>query len=541
MRIRLSRRALPALFALAVLPGLATTGAQAQAGPNAAAPAYQQPPAPIPAILDAAPSPAPSISSDRKTLALFDRSNLPSIAELSEPMLRLAGYRINPRNNGPANSRASWLTGLSLQPVEGGALRRVALPDGARFLSPSWSPDGRQIALTLDRPTGLELWVVDVSAGSARKLTEARVNAAIGSGFAWLPDSSGLVVRLTPADRGAAPNVAAAPTGPIVEQTIGRAAPVRTYQDLLGDAGDEALFDHYFTAQLTHAPLTGAARSIGAPGVILGASTSPDGKYLLQTRVKRPYSYNVPAGLFPAEIVVTDLQGRTVHPVADLPLRDDIPSAFDAVAPGPRAVQWRDDADATLVWVEAQDGGDVRREAAVRDRVFALSAPFTGSPATLIDLSERLDDIAWGDADTAILTSRWFNTRHETRYLIDPSKPGAGRVLLERNYQDRYNDPGSPLMRTNSRGRAVLQFIDDGRRILTQGAGATREGSYPFLGALDLASGETSVCGPRRPVSTRPSSARWTKTGVASSPVARPSSCRPTSRFATGPRAPSPL
>lgn len=491
MRIRLSRRALPALLSLAVLPGLAATGVQAQTVQNAAAPAYQQPPAPIPAILDAAPSPAPSISPDRKTLALFDRTNLPSIAELSEPMLRLAGYRINPRNNGPANSRAAWLTGLSLQPVEGGAQRRVALPEGARFLSPSWSPDGRQIALTLDRPTGLELWVVDVAAGSARKLTEARVNATIGAGFSWVPDSSGLIVRLTPADRGAAPNLETAPTGPIVEQTIGRAAPVRTYQDLLGDAGDEALFDHYFTAQLTHVPLNGPARDIGAPGVILGASTSPDGKYLLQTRVKRPYSYNVPAGLFPTEIFVADLTGRTVKQVADLPLRDDIPSAFDAVATGPRSVQWRDDVDATLVWVEAQDGGDIRREAEVRDRVFALSAPFTGAPATLIDLKERFGGVDWGDADTAILTSRWFNTRHETRYLIDPSKPGTGRVLLERNYQDRYNDPGSPLMETNARGRSVMQFVDGGRRVLTQGAGATRQGSYPFLAAMDLASGES--------------------------------------------------
>ena len=32
--------------------------------------------------------------------------------------------------------------------------------------------------------------------------------------------------------------------------------------------------------------------------------------------------------------------------------------AFDAVARGPRSVQWRADAPATLVWVEAQDGGD---------------------------------------------------------------------------------------------------------------------------------------------------------------------------------------
>ena len=85
---------------------------------------------------------------------------------------------------------------------------------------------------------------------------------------------------------------------------------------------------------------------------------------------KRPYSYQVPAGLFPTEIVVTDLNGRVVREVADLPLRDDVPTAFDAVAPGPRSVQWRADAPATLVWVEALDGGDIRREAGWWSRRF---------------------------------------------------------------------------------------------------------------------------------------------------------------------------
>ena len=130
MRHRLLGRALPAFVLIAAL-----------AGPALAQEAltYQQPPAPIADILDAKPTPTASLSPDRATLALYDRANLPPIAELAEPMLRLAGYRINPRNNGPANSRVSWLTGLSFQPVAGGAARPVALPEGARFTSPSWS------------------------------------------------------------------------------------------------------------------------------------------------------------------------------------------------------------------------------------------------------------------------------------------------------------------------------------------------------------------------------------------------------------------
>ncbi|HBV13126.1 MAG TPA: S9 family peptidase, partial [Brevundimonas sp.] len=424
------------------------------------------------------------------TLLLTDRSNLPSIAELSEPMLRLAGYRINPRNNGPANSRVSWLTGLSFQSIDGGAARPVTgLPANARLTNTSWAPDGRTVAFLVNVPSGLELWVADVAQAKARKLNGPMVNAASGSGFSWLPDSSGLLVLAVPAGRGVVPNVNHPPEGPIITETGGRAAPVRTYQDLLSNAGDEALFDYYFTSQPTVVSLNGRARTVGQPGVVLGLSTSPDGRYILQTRVKKPYSYVVPASLFPSDIVVTDLNGREAHRVADLPLRDNVPTPFDAVAPGPRSVQWRADADATLVWTEAQDGGDPRNAAEVRDRVFMLRAPFNDRPQVLIDLKERYAGTTWGRDDVAIVNSRWFNTRHETRTLVDPSNPGAGRVLVDRNYQDRYNDPGSVVTEPNARGRSVMRFNADGSKVFVEGGGATREGQYPFLDLMDLKTG----------------------------------------------------
>lgn len=489
MRHRLLRAALPALVLAAAVPALAMP---VVAVAQDAAPTYQQPPAPIAQILDAKPNPGVTISPDRKTLLLTDRANLPAIAELAEPMLRLAGYRINPKNNGPANSRVSWLTGVSFQAVDGGAARPVTgLPANARLTNVSWAPNGQTVAFLVNAPNGLELWTADVAQARARKLNGPMVNAAAGSGFSWLSDSSGLLVLAVPAGRGVVPNVDHPPEGPIITETGGRAAPVRTYQDLLSNVGDEALFDYYFTSQPTVVSLNGRARSVGQPGVILGVSTSPDGRYILQTRVKKPYSYVVPASLFPSDVIVTDMNGREVHRVADLPLRDNVPTPFDAVAPGPRAVQWRADADATLVWAEAQDGGDPRNAAEVRDRVFMLRAPFNDRVQTLADLKERYAGTTWGRDDAAIVNSRWFNTRHETRTLVDPSNPGAGRVLVDRNYQDRYNDPGSVVTEPNARGRSVMRFSADGSRVFVEGNGATREGAYPFLDLLDLENGET--------------------------------------------------
>ncbi|WP_374274318.1 TolB family protein, partial [Brevundimonas sp.] len=219
-----------ATTALILAAGLAMTGpALAQDAAAQAAPAYQDAPAPIDAILDTDPTPTPSLSPDRERLALFDRSNLPPISELAEPMLKLAGYRINPRNNGPANSRVSWLTGLSFQPIAGGEPRRVALPGGARLTAPSWSPTGDHVAFLMGQADGLELWVADAASGEARRLTDARVNAASGSGFSWLPDGSGLVARMTPEGRGAGAPRHRPPPRPHGEGAAGPPAPPRAH------------------------------------------------------------------------------------------------------------------------------------------------------------------------------------------------------------------------------------------------------------------------------------------------------------------------
>jgi dipeptidyl aminopeptidase/acylaminoacyl peptidase len=425
-------------------------------------------------------------------MALLERANLPPIAELAEPDLKLASYRINPRNNGQANSRTQWLTGLSLQDVAGGGARAIPLPAGTRFTAPSWSPDGQRLAFLVDRPAGLELWLADVATGKARRLTAPIVNAAVtGPAFAWMPDSRGLLVRTVPAGRGPTPAALADPA-PIVQVNEGRTAPVRTYQDLLRNAGDERLFDHYFTAQpLLVSAADGSSRKVGAAGVYLGASPSPDGRYLLLTRVKRPYSYNVPASLFPTEVLITDLAGRTVKQLADLPLRDDVPPQFDAVAPGPRSAQWRADKPATVAWVEAQDGGDARKPAPVRDRLLELAAPFTAPPRTLADMKDRFAGVIWGKDNAAIAVTQWWNDRRESRILLDPAA-GTSRVMLTRNFQDRYNDPGQPVTTVNAAGRPVLLFASDGRSIFQSGAGARREGEFPFLDRMDLTDGKAT-------------------------------------------------
>ncbi len=462
-------------------------------GAALAADVYKAPPAPIAQILDATPTPSIAVSPDRKVLAQLGRENLPSIAAVSEPILRLGGYRINPRNNGPIEARSAWMNALSFQDVATGKTRAVALPAGARFLAPSWSPDGGKMAFIMDGKESLELWVVDVKAATARKASDVAISGVFGAGYDWLPDGSGFLVQAVVAGRGAPPAKDLTPTGPTIQESKGRTAAIRTYQDLLTNAHDEALFDYYFTSQLTRVDLAdGKTTAVGKPGVISGFGVSPDGKYVLTNRLKRPYSYLVPASRFPTEIAVSTIDGQPVKTLVDRPLTDNLPAAFDAVPTGVRSVSWRADAPATLVWAEAQDGGEPRKKVAIHDSVFMQAAPFAGAPTKLIDLEQRYRGIEWGRDDLALVTSRWWQTRNQKLIAIDPSKPGTGRVVVDRNYQDRYNDPGRVLTRRDAKGEDLLHFTPDGKSVFVVGDGASAKGEFPFVGRMSLADGKVT-------------------------------------------------
>jgi dipeptidyl aminopeptidase/acylaminoacyl peptidase len=472
--------------AMAVAALLATTLPGAAQEPAR----YRLPPAPIPQILDAAPTPAVLLSPDGRAVALLGRAGMPDIAELAEPELRLAGTRINPRTNGP--SRTSHSQSITFQAIHSGAQRQVQLPAGARVGNTQWSPEGSRLAFTNTVATGIELWVADTGTGQARRVMGPELNATLGSPYEWSPDGRSLLARRVVPDRGAPPAARRAPTGPIIQENEGRAAPVRTFQDLLANAHDEALFDYYFTSQLVRVPAAGGTPApVGPAGVISSISTSPGGDHVLVSTIKRPYSYLAPMFSFGGETFIMDAGGRRVHTVTDRTEVTLSPIGRDMVSPGPRSVQWRADAAATLVWVEAADGGNARAQAEVRDRVLMLDAPFTGSPRTLVDLPQRAWRIDWGRADLALVHSAWMTDARTRTYVVNPSRPGQPRLLWDRSAEDIYGDPGMPATKTDERGRRVLRFSPDGQHMYLMGDGASPRGSYPFLDRLNLADGST--------------------------------------------------
>lgn len=443
---------------------------------------YQTPPKAIADLVNAPITPQASFSRSGEFMLLLERAGNPSIEELAQPELRIAGIRINPATNGP--SRGGYVENVKLKKTRSGKEQDIkGLPANPKLGNFSLSKDEKFAAMTNTTNTGISLWVVDLATLEAKKLTDEIVNGAYGNAITWTPDNKILLKAVNPS-RGTMPKAPLAPAGPIVQETSGNAAPSRTYQDLLTNSYDEALFAYFMDSQLILVDLSGSKQAVGASGLISSVDLSPDGNYMLVDLIKKPFSYLVPASRFPYDVEIWDSQGNKVKTLAQIPLDEVRPSGFDATVKGPRSISWRADRGASLYWTEAQDGGDPKVKIEEREIIYTLEAPFTATPTKLASIGYRFGGISWSDDNFALLNERWFASRQERVSVINPSKPGEkGNVIIERNSDDIYNDPGNPVFTTNGFGRNVI--LRKGDDVFMTSEGGSPEGSMPYLSAFN--------------------------------------------------------
>lgn len=451
---------------------------------------FQLPPQEIMDIVNASGTPSVSVAPDRSAIAFVENPGLPELEDLSREELRLAGIRIDPLTNGP--SRSSYGTGITLTDIEGRNERVVAgLPKSPRIRNMRWAPDVNHIAFTHTTENNIELWVVDINTATARRLTHVSVNDVMGNAFSWSSDSKSIFFTAIPENRGETPVPPRVASGPVVQENLGRRAAVRTYQDMLSNQYDEALFDHYATSQLMYVDMDGNLRKIGNPGVIWYFRLSPDAGYVLVNYIQQPYSYIVPFTRFAQRMEVLDQQGHFVYLVEEVPVTDNLPQGFGAVREGRRSVQWRNDAPATLFWVEALDGGDPANDVPYRDQVLFLEAPFDGLPVASLRLELRFGGFTWGTDDYAHVSESWRRTRRAITSSFNPSEAEPEKnIIFDRSYEDRYNDPGRFETTVNSRGQSVLLTDRRGRKLYLTGTGASPEGNRPFVDEFDIRTGE---------------------------------------------------
>lgn len=464
------------------------SGALFLAVPACAQTGYQKPPAAILDVLNTPPPPTTSLSPDRSALLLEEYSRYPAIAEISQPMLRLAGLRINPDTNGP--HLAFHGRALTLKMLADGKSRSLALPPNAFLSAPVWANDGKRFAFTNTMPGRIELWIGTTQGAVAKRVPNLAVNAAFGPSLQWMPDNKTLLCPTVPVGRGKPPAVPQTPTGPVIQESEGKAAPVRTYEDMLQNRHDEDLFDYYADSQLMLVDAdTMRVSAWGKPAIYQNAEPSPDGKHLLVNRIHRPFSYLLPAFAFPHDVEVWDRQGKVEAQIAGLPLADNVP--IEGVPTGPRDAQWKPTEPATLLWAEALDGGNPKTKTMYRDEIRRQVAPFTSPPQTLARTEQRFTSLLWTADGKSALLRDYDPLRRRTRtFLLSANAPDAPlRLIWDKSSDERYTDPGTPLLRRLPNGGNVLW--GQGNTIYLTGLGASPTGDHPFLDRFNLTTRQT--------------------------------------------------
>ncbi|GAA0713396.1 S9 family peptidase [Aquimarina litoralis] len=434
-------------------------------------------------ILHAPQLPRTSISPARTHILLSDPIIYPTLSELAGPMLKLAGIRVNPKNNYYHGRHGG--TNPRILTIKDGSIVLLKIPAGAEVMSTSWNADGKRFAIAVGFEDRIELWMGDIN-GTVEKVPGVTLNPLMDQAAKWLPDQQKLLLRKIP-NRGAAPQKSTIPKGPkILEDAGAKARSTYESRNLLETAYDDELFSYYTQSELViYDTKTKKMEVVGPAASYLWANASPDGKYLLVERLKKPWSHEVAWWRFANDIEVWDLKGKLVKTIVNHPIANEVPT--HGVNTGPRNVNWQATAPHTLFWKEALDGGNPVAKVDFRDKLMKWEAPFTGEPVEVFKAEHRIQSTWWGPDGMLVLSQRERMKRWRYVWLLDVNK-GTAKQWFDLNENDRYNNPGYPLFTQLENGRYVIKVEDD--FMYFRGNGGTKEGDRPFLDKRNIQTGE---------------------------------------------------
>jgi dipeptidyl aminopeptidase/acylaminoacyl peptidase len=450
---------------------------------------YTVPPKAIADMLVAKPTPTVRVDNKGEWMLFMQSNSYPSVEELARPELKIAGLRINPTNF--ALSRQNFINVLSLRNIATGKDHMImGLPSPLFAGNISFSPDDRKIAFTQTTPDHVDLYVIDIASQKAMKVNKTALNVVTG-GYQWF-DASAILYRATIKSASSVPPKPAVPIGPTVQENYGKASPRPTFQDLIKSPYDEKLYEFYATTQLIK-NVNGVETKIGSPSIYSIINISPDKNYMLVRKLNKPFSYTVPAGGFPSTYFITDMNGKTVKHLADVPSSETAPSGNDNVMMVPRGFDWRDDQPATVIWCMPLDSGLIKKNIDYHDAVYSIAAPFNTQVNQIFKTKMRFQRVDWGNENFALINE---GLRGKQKTQVSQFNPSTGEMvlLMERNTTDAYSNPGQPVTEQNQYKRDVIKLIDNGTKILMNNtSGSSPKGDLPFLATFDLTTRKTDI------------------------------------------------
>ena len=182
------------------------------------APNYDLPPQYVLDVLHAPASPRPILSPTGDTALLVSWVEYPPMSQVAEPYLKLAGVRVEPRTRRKHDTPGGYgvapcAQSMSIVDLATGLETPVSLPPDGCVDGFTWAADGKRFAFRNTSHDAVELWVGDTH-GATHRLGDVRLNPMLGSSMQWMPDQQHLLVKMVPADAGAAPEASESADGP---------------------------------------------------------------------------------------------------------------------------------------------------------------------------------------------------------------------------------------------------------------------------------------------------------------------------------------
>lgn len=348
------------------------------------------------------------------------RDGPPPLAFLARPSVNLAGVQIDTVAGRDRSLFIRGAAGLEIHAFATNTRRAVDFPEGARLGDPTWSPDGRTLAIMVHRPEATHLYTVDPATAAARRVGSVTLMPTLDTQLEWTRDNR-ILVTIRPDGLAPAPLAPVVAVTPRVQSTDPKNNGLRTYASLLRTPHDAELFAYYATTQLALVSLDGRVEKFGKPAMVDAASVSPAGDAVRVTLVEKPFSYIVPAGLFGRREIIWDREGKELTEISKTPLtnaaREDRPAAPRPDAK--RAISWRPDGTGLSYLQQGPENVEKKRN----DRVMRAKFPFDDKSAEVIYESP--------------------NPITSVRYLTD------GRLVLTQTIE----------------GKSVMQLVDPVRKI----------------------------------------------------------------------------
>jgi len=400
---------------------------------------------------------------------------------LSRKTYELAGEEISPVLNGPIEKYPYY--DIKFYNYKNNRFEKINLEKDTIVREIKRSPNNKRYAFTTSTDDGIKIFVGDVKKNKHHQLKKIRVNDCFDtSNFFWIDDNR-LLVKSVPFNREQKPRKSRVPSSPVVKETKKSKSKMRTYTNLINNEFEKKLFGYYFSSQIIiYNFREDKIKKVGSAGLFDEVSVSPDNKYILLEKIKKPYSYRVPYYFFARDFVVWDIEGNLVRKIYQRPLSEEIP--IGGTFEGPRYMHWHPNKKSSLVWITALDQGDPEKEVKKRDKVVLSSYPFKNSK-TLFKSKYRLYQLEWGEKpNSCIYYERDRDNMQIYGYYLNYNSNNVQKIV-DRSYRNSYKEMGDLVKKSNRFDRKV--FMQNGQNVyFINNEGDSPEGKYPYLSKFNL-------------------------------------------------------